>query len=79
MIITEDTLDQFNSVPCFLIKVDISPLVAMCANLCGHLDEAPLVSEDGGDSISNCTAIAVPTGEAEELCNLPVLEVDSIK
>ena len=68
MIITEDMLDQFNSVPCFLIKVDISPLVAMCANLCSNLDKAPLVSKYGWDSESNCTAVSFPAGKAEELC-----------
>ena len=65
--------------PRFLTKFHVPPLVASIAKLCSNLDEPPLVSEYGGDSVSDHTAIAIPAGEAEQLSKLSVLEVGSVK
>ena len=60
-------LQDVQSVPSFLTKFHVPPFITLCANLCSNLDESPLVSEYCGDSISNCTAVPVPAGDAEQL------------
>ena len=65
--------------PRFLTKFHVSPFITLCAYLGSNLDESPLVSEYGRDSIPNCTTVSVPTGETEELGKLSVLEVGSVK
>ena len=72
-------LQDVQSVPRFLTKFHVPPLVASIAKLSSNLDESPLVSEYCGDSISNCTAVPVPAGEAKQLSKLSVLEVGSVK
>ena len=78
-LIVPGVLQDVQPVPSFLTKFHVPPFISLCANLCCNLDEPPLVSKYGGDSISDHTAVSVPTGKAEQLCKLPVLEVGSVK
>ena len=78
-LIVPSVLKDVQPVPRFLTKFHVPPFITLCANLCCNLDKPPLVSEYCGDSISNCTAIPVPAGEAEQLCQHPILEVGCIE
>ena len=66
-LIVPSVLKDVQPVPRFLTKFHVPPFITLCANLCSNLDEPPLVTEYGGDSISDHTAVSVPTGEAKQL------------
>ena len=58
-LIVPEVLQDVQPVPCFLTKSYIPPFIASVANLCCNLDESPFISEDGRNSVSNGTAVAI--------------------
>ena len=58
-LIIPEVLQDVQPVPCFLTKSYIPPFITSIANLCCNLDEAPFIGEDGGNSVSDGTAVAI--------------------
>ena len=72
-------LQYFKSIPCFLIDIDISPVISIVANMSCNLDKPSFICEYHRDSASNGTTIICSCCKAEKFCPLPALQVCSIK
>ena len=72
-------LQYFKSMPCFLIDIDILPVISTAANLSCNLNEPSFICEYHRDSASNGAAIVCSCCKAQKLCPLPTLQICSIK
>ena len=78
-LITLSILHQLKVMPCFLIEVDIFPVISIAVDLCCNLNEPSFICENCRDSASNGAAIVCSCREAQKLCPLATLQVTSIK
>ena len=72
-------MHQLKVMPCFLIEVDIFPVISIAVDLCCNLNEPSFICENCRDSASNGAAIVCSCCKAQKLCPLATLQVTSIK
>ena len=72
-------LQYFKSIPCFLIDIDISPVISIVANMSCNLDKPSFICEYHRDSAPNGATVICSCCKAEKFCPLPALQVCSIK
>ena len=78
-LVTLSILHQLKVMPCFLIEVEILPVISIVVDLCCNLNEPSFICENCWNSASNGATIVCSCREAQKFCPLSTLQVTSIK